>query len=1195
MYNYEDTLRPTLMPSQAPSTSAPTTPAPTGTPTVSTPTKSPTSFPSKKPTAYVPEIPKFEFINLYPLGDAELFVAAALDDTAVTLPNGHEIILNAGDIYKGRTNQFDAVSADRPISVTGLVRNNRFEFVPLTNRAREFWFTDFRETPTLGIYALEDTSVNLTYRTAHARDNYLEWAQFDLSAGEFREEIANLTLAESALRWGLNFQVRSTGDVLVTYTGLQESNVVDLADFFIGHPGSSSIFGSMHNAIILNPDEQEYQLECSDGFVETTTEKRYQLSSSNAWEGPACRAQSASGSLLWAGAAADGSGYDAVSWLPSHMFGRQGVITTHMNSLFFVAEQPATCSVGDASFQLISNSTVFKYSYIPGGKIDEGSVISCDSPVGVWGDPRSWNDEGIIPMFNYEDPCDRCHTEKEFDPVCSPTKGGFDNECFALCHKVTDSVPGNCQPTGSPSTSGPTQTPTLYPTTEQPTEMPVPLYTTDQRMYVLQDLLAQTTRHVMLQQVQQEHDLRSRGSSGMTRIRSYRDGATNYLAEGSVVNGAMLTMHNHPDFPRTMGLGEFGAVLNGVRFDTRHNDYKIRKPSPEAIVQYNQLEDIEYPPVPQSVLDLSGNVTAQIEEMQLYFKAFKEQDESIRDYKEFFKPVMCYLEGGWIKNEELEDPFASDRHELDHDTWKALHEAQVFRANSGKKHILENTPFLPTKIIDVRLDPLNGISTPVFANFEYRIACQDFNEDIPTERFYIDGPEFALQKFARGATSIDEDRLFFSRAAHFKLHSNMPDEWEANKRNGRDQTLRPVTSRSYIDHLMEQIPGKDGPLGKLTDDSFKTPSTEYRKQENDLNTAFYSRFFSIREPDAMGRQDQMRGYNDGSLWASMTSHENVAGNTVCDDGDRTRNGDKECWTQKWTYAVPVEIVYLTPLENWNPCNLEERARNTQPAGRDGSEENPFLGWAQNMFSKTPYQFYESELGNDLADTGMGHFAEGQNGEVCYVISSGTKIITDNIGQSVGPVRLRYPIFPIHEQSNLAFREASAVKKTLTDEMERENAELRSEINQLQSEFEAFKNEIVNLIGTSSDFNELVNTVGTLTDGEPAETTTTTAAQQVGKWTEQTYPIAKLVSGPGNPEAHTHDVYCDWSCFLDLMEGHTTEVTSEDWDGHTHVFQFKLVEGSRVDLELTWCDSCTVDTHSTILIAGENTEVFLPFR
>lgn len=713
-------------------------------------------------------------------------------------------------------------------------------------------------------------------------------------------------------------------------------------------------------------------------------------------------------------------------------------------------------------------------------------------------------------------------------------------------------------------------------------------------MYILQDLLASTTRHVMLQQVQQEHDLRSRGSSGMTRIRAYVDGEENYLADGGIVNGGMLTMHNHPDFPRTMGLGEFGAVLNGIRFDTRHNDYKIRKPSAEAMVRYNALEDITYPDVPPEVLAKGNNATAQVEEMQAWFQAFKEQDHSVRDYRPYFKPVLCYLEGGWIKDTTLDDPFDSDRHTIDHDTWKQLHEAQVFRANSGKKHRLENTPFLPTKIVDVVLDELNGISRPIFANFEYRIACQDFDEDIPTQRFYVDGPESAIQKRARGAFNVQPEDLYYQRSSHFKINSLMPDEWETAIEKGRSTNPRPITRRNFLDHLMEQIPGKDGPEGKLDDYSFKTPSTAFREVDNDLNTAFYSRFFSIREPDAMGRTDQMRGYNDLNLWAAMTNHEKVSGNTVCDDGEGDTKGEMECWTQKWTYAVPLEVVYLTPLENWNPCNLEQVGSNFQ-GSRDGTEENPFLGWNNRMFAKAPGSFWESGLGNDLADTGLGHFSEGIDGNVCYVVSSGTKIITDNIAGDVGPVRLRYPIFPIHDRSNLAFREVTAVKKSLQDEIQVENEQLKAELSRMQAELDTFKNSIVNLIATSGNFDDLVNSVGSLTDGSnDVETTTTLPAQAVGKWTEDNYPVAKLISGPGVPEAHVHDVYCDWNCFLELMDGEVAEVTSEEWDGHFHVFKFRLTENN-ADIEFVSCDSCMIDTHSEIVISGESAEVFLPFR
>ena len=35
-----------------------------------------------------------------------------------------------------------------------------------------------------------------------------------------------------------------------------------------------------------------------------------------------------------------------------------------------------------------------------------------------------------------------------------------------------------------------------------------------------------------------------------------------------------LAIHNHANNERTVGMGEFVAVLNGVEFRTRHNDYR---------------------------------------------------------------------------------------------------------------------------------------------------------------------------------------------------------------------------------------------------------------------------------------------------------------------------------------------------------------------------------------------------------------------------------------------------------------------------------------------------------------------------------------------------------------------------------------------------------------------------------------------
>lgn len=66
----------------------------------------------------------------------------------------------------------------------------------------------------------------------------------------------------------------------------------------------------------------------------------------------------------------------------------------------------------------------------------------------------------------------------------------------------------------------------------------------------------------------------------------------------------MIGIHNHNNYPRAIGLGELIAVLNGVEFRTRHNDYKLRMAS-TSTMDYGVTEDIPFPDVPPSVSDIS--------------------------------------------------------------------------------------------------------------------------------------------------------------------------------------------------------------------------------------------------------------------------------------------------------------------------------------------------------------------------------------------------------------------------------------------------------------------------------------------------------------------------------------------------------------------------------------------------------------
>ena len=70
----------------------------------------------------------------------------------------------------------------------------------------------------------------------------------------------------------------------------------------------------------------------------------------------------------------------------------------------------------------------------------------------------------------------------------------------------------------------------------------------------------------------------ARGFPDSTRSKPVA-GPCGLTAQASYTNVAIANAHNHADFKYTVGLGELSAVLNGVEFSSRHNDYSLRTPS----------------------------------------------------------------------------------------------------------------------------------------------------------------------------------------------------------------------------------------------------------------------------------------------------------------------------------------------------------------------------------------------------------------------------------------------------------------------------------------------------------------------------------------------------------------------------------------------------------------------------------------
>lgn len=59
--------------------------------------------------------------------------------------------------------------------------------------------------------------------------------------------------------------------------------------------------------------------------------------------------------------------------------------------------------------------------------------------------------------------------------------------------------------------------------------------------------------------------------------------------------------------------------------------------------------------------------------MRQWFQAWKEGDPTERDYRKYFKPLLCYLEGAWTTDvTTIDEPFKSDRHHIAAGSWLEL-------------------------------------------------------------------------------------------------------------------------------------------------------------------------------------------------------------------------------------------------------------------------------------------------------------------------------------------------------------------------------------------------------------------------------------------------------------------------------------------------------------------------------------------
>lgn len=525
----------------------------------------------------------------------------------------------------------------------------------------------------------------------------------------------------------------------------------------------------------------------------------------------------------------------------------------------------------------------------------------------------------------------------------------------------------------------------------------------------LEKVVGGLARQIMLQQFYVEERIRSEGSSGLKQIRL---GLSNYNSETHNGYNGVAHIHNYQDH---IGLGEFVGVLNGHEFRARHNDFRFNQPS-KTTKNYEETEEISHPEVPPSVSSKT-TVTEQITEMRKYFEAFHKQDKSIRNYEPYFKPVMCYLEGGWTTDTKtMSEPFQS---------WFDLEETVRYTSYTGDDSNNENYLFLPTTIINV-----TEHGEPVYAQWNYRILCHPIRTLLKLQDFQLVDDLASRMRSRKTFTAFGK-----TREARFRLTLNNLQNIDADL--GYDELTGNSCGPTLLDKLMQEIPGKDNYQGHIQDNSFDL--LKYRidtKEITVLNAAYYHRFYKVHEK-GVGLAARRRGFSDQNMFVALTTQNKIAELGAKDCSYDTNLHETVChqYKSRITYAIPLEIIYMTPLNTWNPYKLSiHDTAHSSDVSEDGLNGGCDDAHAYNRTSTSAYYltpvefFYDEEVAGDTADTTRSYDVciLDQHGNVRKVAASGTRVFLPEI-PGVGIIRQRYPIFPVHSEGSTTGKTLEALQ------------------------------------------------------------------------------------------------------------------------------------------------------------------------
>ncbi|GFO42565.1 hypothetical protein PoB_006907000 [Plakobranchus ocellatus] len=277
---------------------------------------------------------------------------------------------------------------------------------------------------------------------------------------------------------------------------------------------------------------------------------------------------------------------------------------------------------------------------------------------------------------------------------------------------------------------------------------------------------------------------------------------------------------------------------------------------------------------------------------------------------------------------------------------------------------------------------------------------------------------------SRNPSQVQDDlatRIRYKRKWH-----KVPDYTQARYKLNEFGTDR-GSQYSVLDKLMYEVPGKDNAGAFIKDDAFGLASYDISKSGNVLlNTAKYHRWYKLAQAGAMGLQVNHRGYHDENLWVALNTQKDIMPLTI----NRWVNG-KQVWeTRRVSYAIPIEIVYTTPLANWNPYDIEFHGKNNTPVTlnhRNGGKDkaHAYNGNSIYAYYRVPKELYKQVPHVENNSKGV----LDKNGNLRLVLGAGPQTFSYPF-EDFGKVRLRYPIFPVHFEGTTVGMELEALKDSV---------------------------------------------------------------------------------------------------------------------------------------------------------------------